>query len=147
MPLGYLNDAEKSARTFPTIDGVRWSIPGDRARFLADGQIELLGRDSVTINSGGEKIFAEEVEQALKHHPAVYDVVVCGRPSQRWGQEVVAVVALRSGQAVSEEALLEEAAKRLARYKLPKCFVFRDEILRSPSGKADYRWAKEQVGG
>ena len=81
VPLGYLGDAEKTARTFPTIDGVRWSVPGDRARYLPDGQIELLGRDSVTINSGGEKIFAEEVERAVASHPAVYDVVVTGRPS------------------------------------------------------------------
>ncbi|HXC50505.1 MAG TPA: AMP-binding protein, partial [Candidatus Limnocylindrales bacterium] len=145
VPLGYLGDRAKTERTFPTLDGVRYSVPGDRARHLESGLIEVLGRDSVTINSGGEKIFAEEVEQALKHHPAVYDVVVCGRPSERWGQEVVAVVALRGGVAASEKSLLDEAAKRLARYKLPKAFVFRDEILRSPSGKADYRWAKEQV--
>ncbi len=145
VPLGYLGDRAKTERTFPTLDGVRYSVPGDRARHLESGLIEVLGRDSVTINSGGEKIFAEEVEQALKHHPAVYDVVVCGRPSERWGQEVVAVVALRGGVSASEKSLLDEAAKRLARYKLPKAFVFRDEILRSPSGKADYRWAKEQV--
>jgi len=147
VPLGYLGDKDKTERTFPLIGGVRYSVPGDRARHLASGMIEVLGRDSVTINSGGEKIFAEEVEQALKHHPSVYDVVVCGRPSERWGQEVVAIVALRSGEAASEEALLEEAAKRLARYKLPKVFVFRDEILRSPAGKADYRWAREQATG
>jgi acyl-CoA synthetase (AMP-forming)/AMP-acid ligase II len=145
VPLGYLGDQAKTERTFPLLGGIRYSVPGDRARHLASGLIEVLGRDSVTINSGGEKIFAEEVEQALKHHPAVYDVVVCGRPSQRWGQEVVAVIALRDGAKVAEEDLIEEAAKRLARYKLPKAFVFRDEILRSPSGKADYRWAKEQA--
>jgi acyl-CoA synthetase (AMP-forming)/AMP-acid ligase II len=145
VPLGYLGDQAKTERTFPLLGGVRYSVPGDRARHLASGLIEVLGRDSVTINSGGEKIFAEEVEQALKHHPAVYDVVVCGRPSTRWGQEVVAVVALRDGAKVAEEDLIEEAAKRLARYKLPKAFVFRDEILRSPSGKADYRWAKDQA--
>ncbi|HEY2775201.1 MAG TPA: acyl-CoA synthetase [Candidatus Binatia bacterium] len=145
VPLGYLGDQAKTERTFPVKDGVRYSVPGDRARHLASGLIEVLGRDSVTINSGGEKIFAEEVEQALKHHPSVYDVVVCGRPSERWGQEVVAVVALRSGENASEQSLLEEAARRLARYKLPKVFVFRDEILRSPSGKADYRWAREQA--
>jgi acyl-CoA synthetase (AMP-forming)/AMP-acid ligase II len=145
VPLGYLGDRAKTEKTFPAIGGIRYSVPGDRARHLATGLIEVLGRDSVTINSGGEKIFAEEVEQALKHHPAVYDVVVCGRPSERWGQEVVAVVALRAGASASEQSLVEEAAKRLARYKLPKVFVFRDEILRSPSGKADYRWAKEQA--
>ena len=146
VPLGYLGDQAKTERTFPLLGGVRYSVPGDRARHLASGLIEVLGRDSVTINSGGEKIFAEEVEQALKHHPSVYDVVVCGRPSERWGQEVVAVVSLREGASASEAELLEEAAKRLARYKLPKVFVFRDEIVRSPSGKADYRWAKEQAG-
>lgn len=147
VPLGYLGDRAKTERTFPVIGGVRYSVPGDRARHLASGLIEVLGRDAVTINSGGEKIFAEEVEQALKHHPAVYDVVVCGRPSERWGQEVVAVVRLREGVPASEAELLAEAAKRLARYKLPKAFVFRDEIVRSPSGKADYRWAREQVTG
>ena len=97
VPLGYLGDPDKTARTFPVIDGVRYSIPGDRARHLADGQIELLGRDSVTVNSGGEKIFVEEVERAIAGHPAVADVVVAGRPSERWGQEVVAVVQLADG--------------------------------------------------
>lgn len=86
MPLGYKGDATKTAATFPVIDGVRYSVPGDRARHLADGSIELLGRDSVTINSGGEKIFAEEVESAVASHPAVADVVVAGRPSERWGR-------------------------------------------------------------
>jgi fatty-acyl-CoA synthase len=146
VPLGYLGDADKTARTFPVIDDVRYSVPGDRARLTADGVIELFGRDSVTINSGGEKIFAEEVEQALAHHPDVYDVVCAGRPSERWGQEVVAVVQLREGARASEEDLLGEAAKHVARYKLPKAFRFRDAIVRSPAGKADYRWAKEQVG-
>jgi acyl-CoA synthetase (AMP-forming)/AMP-acid ligase II len=145
VPLGYFDDADKTARTFPVIEGTRWSVPGDRARFRPDGGIDVLGRDSVTINSGGEKIFAEEVEHALKQHPAVYDTVVAGRPSDRWGQEVVAVVALRSGARASEQELLEEAARHIARYKLPKAFVFRDVIQRSPSGKADYRWAKAQV--
>jgi len=145
VPLGYFGDAEKTAKTFPVIDGVRWSVPGDRARYRADGTIEVLGRDSVTINSGGEKIFAEEVELALKHHPAVFDVVVAGRPSERWGQEVVAVVQLRPGSNATPSDLLAEAGKHLARYKLPKQFAFRDKIQRSPSGKADYRWAREQA--
>jgi fatty-acyl-CoA synthase len=147
VPLGYLGDAEKTARTFPVIGGVRYSVPGDRARLTADGVIELYGRDSVTINSGGEKIFAEEVEQAIAHHPDVYDVVCAGRPSERWGQEVVAVVQLREGAAATEEDLLAEAAAHVARFKLPKAFVFRDAIVRSPAGKADYRWAKEQAAG
>jgi fatty-acyl-CoA synthase len=145
VPLGYYGDAEKTSKTFPVIEGVRWSVPGDRARFRADGSIEVLGRDSVTINSGGEKIFAEEVEHALKHHPDVFDVVVAGRPSERWGQEVVAVVHLRPGAKTTAEDLLAEAGKHLARYKLPKHFAFRDSIQRSPSGKADYRWAREQA--
>ncbi len=145
VPLGYLNDPEKTRRTFPMIDGVRYSVPGDRARVLPDGSIEVLGRDAATINSGGEKIYAEEVENAIKCHPAVYDAVVCGRPSERWGSEVVAIVALRPGAQASAEDLLRECAKHLARYKLPKAIVFRDRIPRSPSGKPDYRWAREQV--
>jgi acyl-CoA synthetase (AMP-forming)/AMP-acid ligase II len=145
VPLGYLGDAEKSARTFPVIDGVRFSVPGDRARWLADGEIELLGRDSVTINSGGEKIFAEEVEQAIISHPAVADVVVAGRPSERWGQEVVAIVQLVDGASATPDELLAEAGTHVARYKLPKVFLFLPVIVRSPSGKADYRWAKERA--
>ncbi len=145
VPLGYLGDAEKSARTFPTVAGTRYSVPGDRARLRADGTLELLGRDSVTINSGGEKIFAEEVEQALLHHPAVVDCLVTGRPSERWGSEVVAVVQLAPGAAAADADLLEEAARHIARYKLPKAIVRRDRIERSPSGKADYRWAAAQA--
>ncbi|MBB3600942.1 fatty-acyl-CoA synthase [Mycolicibacterium sp. BK556] len=143
VPLGYLGDAEKSARTFPTINGVRWSVPGDRARFLDDGQIELLGRDSVTINSGGEKIFAEEVERAVASHPAVYDVVVAGRPSERWGSEVVAIVQFAEGQSATDDELAEACRAHIAQYKLPKAFIRTEKVLRSPAGKADYRWAKE----
>ncbi len=145
IPLGYLGDPEKTARTFPVVEGIRHSVPGDRARWDADGQIELLGRDSVTINSGGEKIFAEEVEAAIAEHPAVYDVVVTGRPSVRWGNEVVAIVQLVNGQRVDAEGIISEAARHIARYKLPKDVVFCDRVQRSPSGKADYRWAKAQV--
>ena len=145
VPLGYLGDAEKTQRTFPVIDSVRYSVPGDRARFLAGGDIELLGRDSVTINSGGEKIFAEEVEQAIIRHRAVADVVVAGRPSERWGEEVVAVVQVRDGLEVTADELVEEAAKHIARYKLPKAVRFEKEIVRSPAGKADYRWARQQA--
>jgi fatty-acyl-CoA synthase len=143
IPLGYLGDPEKTARTFPTIGGERFSVPGDRARLRADGVIELHGRDSVTINSGGEKIFAEEVEAAIMRHPGVFDVVVCGRPSEQWGSEVVAIVQLREGAEVDAEGIRTEAAKHLARYKLPKAVVFLPEVVRSPSGKADYRWAKQ----
>ena len=145
VPLGYKGDAAKTASTFPVIDGVRYAVPGDRARHRADGVIELLGRDSVTINSGGEKIFVEEVETAIASHPAVADVVVTGRPSERWGQEVVAVVALADDACVDAGELTAHAGKSLARYKLPKAVIFRPVIERSPSGKADYRWAREQA--
>ncbi|MCT7659100.1 acyl-CoA synthetase [Mycobacterium deserti] len=145
VPLGYKGDATKTAATFPVIDGVRYSVPGDRARHLADGSVELLGRDSVTINSGGEKIFAEEVEMAVASHPAVADVVVSGRPSERWGQEVVAVVALADGASADAQEIIDHAANSIARYKLPKAVVFRPVIERSPAGKADYRWAREQA--
>jgi fatty-acyl-CoA synthase len=147
VPLGYLGDAEKTARTFPTIDGVRWSIPGDKARLLSDGRIELLGRDSVTINSGGEKIFAEEVERAVASHPAVYDVTVAGRPSERWGNEVVAIVQFAEGKSASDEELAEACRTHIADYKIPKAFVRVDTVVRSPSGKADYRWAKAVAAG
>ncbi|HEV3370051.1 MAG TPA: acyl-CoA synthetase [Acidimicrobiales bacterium] len=145
IPLGYLGDADKTARTFPVIDGVRYSIPGDRARHLADGQIMLLGRDSVTVNSGGEKIFVEEVERAIAGHPAVADVVVTGRPSERWGQEVVAVVQLADGSETTGDSIVEHASGHIARYKLPKEVIFVPAVQRSPSGKADYRWAAEQA--
>src|SRR6478752_3619028 len=146
IPLGYLGDAEKTARTFPTIDGVRWSVPGDRANVLEDGRIELLGRDSVTINSGGEKIFVEEVERAVAAHPSVYDVVVVGRPSERWGNEVVAVVQFAEGASATDEDLAAVCERSIARYKIPKAFVRAAKIVRSPAGKADYRWAKEVAG-
>ncbi|MEN4396543.1 acyl-CoA synthetase [Mycolicibacterium senegalense] len=145
VPLGYKGDAAKTAATFPVIDGVRYATPGDRARHLDSGAIELLGRDSVTINSGGEKIFAEEVESAVASHPAVRDVVVTGRPSERWGQEVVAVVALAEDAAATADELIRHAESSIARYKLPKAVVFRPAIERSPAGKADYRWAREQA--
>jgi 3-oxocholest-4-en-26-oate---CoA ligase len=145
IPLGYLGDPEKTARTFPVIDGIRHSVPGDRARWHADGQIDLLGRDSVTINSGGEKIFAEEVEAAIAEHPGVYDVVVTGRPSTRWGNEVVALVQLADGAQADAASIIAEAGRHIARYKLPKEVVFCAELQRSPSGKADYRWAKAQA--
>ena len=143
MPLGYYKDPEKTQATFPVVAGKRYSVPGDRALMAEDGRVRLLGRDSVTINSGGEKIFAEEVELALKHHPGVYDCVVCGTADARWGSQVTAIVQLREGDSVSEEALNQTASEHIARYKLPKAFVFVDEVVRAPSGKADYRWARE----
>lgn len=143
IPLGYLGDEAKTAGTFPVVGGVRWSVPGDRARRRADGKVELLGRDSVTINSAGEKIFVEEVEAAAMAHPAVADAVVVGRPSQRFGEAVVAVVALSEGAEISDEALRDAMGARLARYKLPRSVIRVPEIVRSPAGKADYRWARQ----
>lgn len=145
IPRGYLGDVAKTRATFPTVDGSRWSVAGDRARWREDGSIELHGRDSVTINTGGEKVFAEEVEQAVKHHPAIYDALVVGRPSERWGQEVVAVVALRPGRTVTLDELRDATAAHLARYKLPRALVFCDAVVRSPSGKPDYGWARAQA--
>jgi 3-oxocholest-4-en-26-oate---CoA ligase len=148
VPLGYLGDEERTKRTFPVIDGVRYAVPGDRARRLADGTIEVLGRDAATINTGGEKVFAEEVELALLAHPAVADVLVVGRPSERWGQEVVAVVALRPGHPdVSDESLLAACTTTLSKYKCPKAFMRVDEVRRTPSGKPDYAWAKVTAAG
>ena len=128
LALGYLGDAAKTARTYPVVDGVRYAVPGDRARLLDGGVVELHGRDAVTINSGGEKIFAEEVEAAIKSHPAVYDCVVAGRPSERWGNEVVAIVRIRAGYEVDDDALRLEAERHIARYKLPKSIVYVDEV-------------------
>jgi len=147
LPLGYLGDPEKTATTFPIVEGERMAVAGDRAQLAADGTVVLHGRDSVTINSGGEKVFAEEVERALMHHPAIADVVVCGRPSERWGSEVCAVLAFHDGQDPGDDELLAEAGTHIARYKLPKVLVRCEQVFRSPSGKADYRWAAEQVKG
>ena len=147
VPLGYLGDPDKSRATFPVIDGIRHSVAGDRAQLRPDGSIVLLGRDSVTINTGGEKVFAEEVETALKTHPAVFDAVVCGRPSERWGSEVVAIVQLRPGPAPGDDDLLEAVDGHLARFKRPKEIIRIDHIVRSPSGKADYRWAASIAAG
>ena len=145
VPLGYLDDETATLETFVTINGERLSIPGDRARLLANGEVELLGRNSLTINSGGEKIFVEEVENALKNHPTVLDVLVVGRASERWGEEAVAVVQLSAGAARDEADILNEAALHIARYKLPKAFVFVKQVMRNPSGKPDYAWARSQV--
>ena len=142
IPLGYYKDPEKSAATFPVIDGVRWAVPGDHAVSDDDGLITLLGRGSVSINTGGEKVYPEEVESVLKGHDEVIDAVVVGLPDQRWGERVVAVVQSRPGTTPSLEALQDHARGHLARYKVPREIVFVDAIVRSPSGKPDYRWAK-----
>ena len=143
VPLGYLGDRDKTEATFPEIDGRRWAVSGDRARWHADGEIELLGREAVCINTGGEKVFAEEVEMALAHHPAVADCLVAGRPHPRFGSEIVAVVALRPGAEVTLDELRETARPHLAGYKLPRDLVVVDAVKRSPSGKPDYAWARD----
>ena len=148
VPLGYLGDEAKSRATFPTVDGVRHAVAGDRVRLLADGSIELLGRDSVTINTGGEKVFAEEVEQVLTAHPAVVDAVVAGRPSERWGSEIVAVLSSRPGVSrPGDDELRDHCRTALAGYKVPKQFCWVDRVERSPAGKADYAWARKVAGG
>jgi acyl-CoA synthetase (AMP-forming)/AMP-acid ligase II len=143
VPLGYYKDPAKTRATFPIVDGMRYSVPGDRASLDPNGTLLLLGRDSVTINTGGEKVFAEEVETALKHHPDVYDTVVVPTPHERWGQQVTALVQLRAGVSPAEATLKDVAKQHIAAYKLPKRYIFIDQIVRSPSGKADYRWAKD----
>jgi acyl-CoA synthetase (AMP-forming)/AMP-acid ligase II len=142
LPLGYYKDEAKTAETFPTINGERWVVPGDMAIAEADGMITLLGRGSVSINSGGEKIFPEEVELVLKGHPDVFDAVVVGVADERWGERVAAVIAPRGDARPTLEELREHGSGMLAGYKLPKEIHFVDEMVRSPSGKADYRWAK-----
>jgi 3-oxocholest-4-en-26-oate---CoA ligase len=142
VPLGYYKDPAKTAKTFPTIGGVRYAVPGDHARFNADGSINVLGRGSVCINSGGEKIYPEEVEQVLRKHPAVYDAVVVGTPDERFGEQVTAVIQPRAGEKLDQADLADFAGQLLARYKLPRTIVLVDQMVRSPSGKPDYRWAK-----
>ncbi|WP_024795564.1 acyl-CoA synthetase [Tomitella biformata] len=146
VPVEYLGDPVKSAETFPVKDGVRMSILGDMARVEADGSIVVLGRGSGCINTGGEKVFPEEVEQALKSHPAILDTLVAGAPDQKFGQAVAAVVQLREGFAEPTLAELKEHLRPLlAGYKAPRSLVVVEQIRRSPSGKADYRWAKDTV--
>ncbi len=142
IPLGYYKDAQKSAATFPVVDGVRWSVPGDHAVVDDDGMITLLGRGSVSINTGGEKVYPEEVEAVLKANAGVFDAVVVGIPDDRWGERVVAVVQPRVGETPTLEKLQEHARTQLAGYKVPRALVTVDAIVRSPSGKPDYRWAR-----
>lgn len=145
IPLGYFDDAEATQRTFPEIAGQRVVIPGDRACLEKDGTIRLFGRDSLVVNTGGEKVFVEEVEDVLRTHPGVADAVVLGRPSERWGQEVVALVVLGTDAPVGEPALYAFCTSRLAHFKAPKAFVFVEHIRRLGNGKPNYRWAREQV--
>jgi len=143
IPLEYYKDPVKTAETFVTDEnGVRYAIPGDFATVEADGAITLLGRGSVSINSGGEKIFPEEVEGAVKGHPDVYDCVVVGAPDERWGQRVVAVVQPREGAQPTLESIQEHCRKHIAGYKVPRELCVVESVQRSPSGKPDYRWAQ-----
>jgi fatty-acyl-CoA synthase len=137
-PVGYYKDEQKSANTFKEIDGVRYSIPGDFATVDADGSIQLLGRGSVVINTGGEKVFPEEVEEALKTHPAVRDAVAVGIPDKRFGEVVAAVVELRPGATANSQELIDHVKGRLAGFKAPKKIRFVKSVERSPAGKIDY---------
>jgi fatty-acyl-CoA synthase len=142
IPLGYLNDPDATRKTFPEVEGQRVVISGDRGRIDTDGTMRLFGRDSLVINTGGEKIFVEEVEEVLRAHPAIADALVVGRPSERWGEEVVALVALRDGAQADHAPLHAHCTSQLARFKAPKEFIVVDQVRRLGNGKADYRWAK-----
>jgi len=142
-PIGYYKDPEKSARTFRVVNGRRYSFPGDFAKVAADGSLILLGRGSVCINTGGEKVFPEEVEEALKSHPSVWDGLVVGVPDDRFGERVTAVVSARPGQAIDASNLVAFARKTLAAYKVPRRVIVVDQVQRAANGKADYKWAKE----
>ena len=144
--IGYLGDQAKTAQTFRTFGGRRWVVPGDLASPEADGSITFRGRGSRVINTGGEKVFAEEVEQVLIEHPGVRDALVVGLPDPRWGQRVTAVVASASGAGPTADTLVAHVAARLADYKKPRGIVFVPEVRRSPSGKADLRWAQGVAG-
>ncbi|MFL2727005.1 MAG: acyl-CoA synthetase [Gammaproteobacteria bacterium] len=143
VPVAYYKDEEKSKKTFIEVDGVRYSIPGDMAKYEEDGQMTLLGRGSVSINSGGEKIFPEEVEMALKAHPNIFDCLVVGVKDDRWGQKVVAVIQRRENDELSLDDIKDVASKYIASYKMPKEIVFSELIERAPSGKPNYQWAQE----
>ena len=143
LPVGYYKDPEKTEATFPTINGRRWSIPGDWASVERDGSITLLGRGSECINTGGEKVFPEEVEEALKINPLVVDCNVVGIPDERWGQAVTAVVEIKTGATLKEAELLNDVKERLAGYKVPKSVILVKKLKRGPNGKSDYRWARD----
>jgi fatty-acyl-CoA synthase len=145
VPLGYLDDEAATRATFPEVQGVRVAVAGDRARFTPEGQVVLLGRDSLVVNTGGEKVFVEEVEDVLKQHDDVVDALVTSRPHERFGQEVVAVVQPVSPGVRTAAELREWCTGRLARYKAPRAFLFVDEVRRHANGKADYRWARERA--
>jgi acyl-CoA synthetase (AMP-forming)/AMP-acid ligase II len=145
IPVGYYNDPVKTAEVFITVDGVRYVMPGDFATVEEDGSITLLGRGSVSINSGGEKIFPEEVESAVRSHPEVFDAIVVGAPDERWGQRVAAIIQPRADKHPSLEDIQSHCREAIAGYKVPRQLHVVETIVRSPSGKPDYRWAAEIV--
>lgn len=144
IPIGYFGDRQKSAETFQAIDDKLWAVSGDTARMDEDGFLTVFGRGSTCITTGGEKVFPEELEEALRTHPAIFDAVVAGQKDERWGERVVAIVAARQGIDQPEfDTVKAHLAAQLAGYKLPKALVWVDAVKRSPAGKQDYRWAKE----
>jgi acyl-CoA synthetase (AMP-forming)/AMP-acid ligase II len=147
IPLGYFSDPEGTQRTFPEVEGQRVVIPGDRASIEKDGTIRLFGRDSLVVNTGGEKVFVEEVEEVLRAHPGIADALVVGRPSERWGEEVVALIAPHPGAGLAADgrALYTYCTSQLAHFKAPKAFIFVEQIQRLGNGKPNYRWAREQA--
>ena len=150
IPLGYYKDEEKTAKTFRTINGVRYSIPGDFCTVEEDGTLTLLGRGSVCINTGGEKVYPEEVEEALKTHPAVEDALVVGLPDEKWGQAITGIIKLADGQSPDEASLIAHVKDHLAHYKAPKRVLVAANAFRAPNGKADYKgatsFAKQELG-
>jgi 3-oxocholest-4-en-26-oate---CoA ligase len=145
IPLGYFNDPDATRTTFPEVDGKRVVISGDRAALEADGTLRLYGRDSLVVNTGGEKVFVEEVEEVLRAHPDIADALVVGRPSERWGEEVVALIQPRDGADTAHELLYSHCTSQLAPFKAPKEFIVVEQVRRLGNGKADYRWAKRQA--
>jgi len=145
VPQGYFKDEKKSAETFKEFEGVRYSFPGDYALVEADGTITLLGRGSNCINTAGEKVYPEEVEEAVKRHPEIYDCLVVGLKDDRFGQRVVALASYQDDKEISEQDLIGFTREHLAGYKLPKQVVFVDEVMRAPNGKANYKWAKQRA--
>lgn len=147
MPKGYLNDPEKTAQTWRMIDGVRYAIPGDMATVDTDGTVVLFGRGSEVVNTGGEKVFVEEVEQAIATHPAVSDVIVVGVPDDQFGTRVAAVVQLRPGAELTGRDVIDHVGSQLADHKRPRQVIFVDEVARTPAGKPDRPWAKAIAAG
>jgi 3-oxocholest-4-en-26-oate---CoA ligase len=145
MPLGYYKDPIRTAATFVETDGTRWALTGDAATVEVDGTVAFLGRGSMSINTGGEKVYPEEVEVVVKDHPAVYDAMVVGTPHERWGEQVVAVVAPRPGSSVSLDEIRDHCRRSLADYKLPRALCLVDRVERGPNGKGDYTWARERA--